>query len=202
MASQFKRISSVAKPGRFRGMWEWLGEPLALDFANTLLRRGWSYEDQLREPGDLAEWARRQRGRVPVVAPDAVAGRLDEVRALRDDCFALLRATADGAPLPPDAARRVNDLVRRHPVVPALAAVPGEGESTVAGDPDPLDELLARAADATVRTIADPDSALGLCDAPSCGQFFLRARADQRWCGPACGNRARVARHAHPAAEH
>ena len=184
-------------------MWEWLGEPLALDFANTLLRRGWSYEEQLREPQDLAEWARRQGGRVPVVTAEAAAGRLDEVRALRDDCFTLLRATTDGASLPPDAARRVNDVVRRHPVVPALGARARRGgEHWSRATPARSTSCLARAADATVRTVADPDSALGLCDAPSCGQFFLRGRTDQRWCGPACGNRARVARHAHPAAEH
>jgi predicted RNA-binding Zn ribbon-like protein len=38
--------------------------------------------------------------------------------------------------------------------------------------------------------------ALAFCDAPSCGQFFIRRRRDQRWCSAACGTRTRVARHA------
>jgi len=65
----------------------------------------------------------------------------------------------------------------------------------VAGQPDALDALLALVAHSAVEVIADPDVAL--CDAPSCGQLFIRTRGNQRWCGPACGNRARVARHAH-----
>jgi predicted RNA-binding Zn ribbon-like protein len=59
---------------------------------------------------------------------------------------------------------------------------------------DPLDELMARAAASALELLASP--ALAFCDAPSCGQFFMRSRRDQRWCGPACGTRTRVARHA------
>ncbi|MFI5735270.1 CGNR zinc finger domain-containing protein [Kribbella sp. NPDC051587] len=36
---------------------------------------------------------------------------------------------------------------------------------------------------------------LALCDAPGCGQLFFQRRTNQAWCGPGCGNRARVARH-------
>jgi predicted RNA-binding Zn ribbon-like protein len=37
--------------------------------------------------------------------------------------------------------------------------------------------------------------AVAECGAPSCGMLFLPANARQTWCSPACGNRARVARH-------
>ena len=178
-------------------MWEWLGDHPAIDFANTLKRRGRDYEDLLAGAADVAEWVRRERalGRdaLPVVAAAAVSKRVGEVRGLRDDVFAVLSAAARNDPPPRDAARRINDRLRRHPVVALL-----DERAHVAGDPDPLDELLARIAAATVDLLARHSAALALCDAPSCGQFFLRARGNQRWCGPACGNRARVARHAHP----
>lgn len=181
---------------RQRASWDWLGEPLAIDFANTMLRRAMEYEDLLASPEDVVEWARREAPRVPGLQRADVDGRLGELRAVRDDVFALLAATADGARLPAAAAERINARVARHPIVRQLATSPGTAVATARGTDDPVDALLAHVADATVALIADPSSGLGLCDAPSCGQFFVRARANQRWCGPACGNRARVARHA------
>jgi predicted RNA-binding Zn ribbon-like protein len=172
--------------------WDWLGEPLAADFANTLKRRGRTMLDLLRGGDDLAEWAGLEDGRVPAVSAEEAAARLDEVRAVRDDVAAVLRAAVDGA----DAAAavaRLDGLARRRPVVAQLGAEDG----VVAGDPSPLDELLARVVAGAIVLGRDATGAgLGFCDAPSCGQFFVRDRPDQRWCDPSCGTRARVARHA------
>jgi predicted RNA-binding Zn ribbon-like protein len=45
--------------------------------------------------------------------------------------------------------------------------------------------------------LADRDEdRLSLCGAPSCDMLFLRDHPRQVWCLKACGNRARVARHA------
>ena len=42
-----------------------------------------------------------------------------------------------------------------------------------------------------------PDAAaVALCDAPGCGQLYLRGRPNQQWCNPHCGTRARSQRHA------
>jgi predicted RNA-binding Zn ribbon-like protein len=80
----------------------------------------------------------------------------------------------------------------RHPVVSQLHGAP-----RLAGSGDAVDELLARAVAAAIELAGQGSEAgLALCDAPGCGQFFLRERENQRWCGPACGTRARVARHA------
>jgi predicted RNA-binding Zn ribbon-like protein len=172
--------------------WEWLGDDLAIDFANTLRRRGMDYEELLAAPADLQEWASRQRGRVPVPSAAAARGGLERVRAVRDDAFAVLRTAGLAEPLPRGPAARLNRVALRHPVVAQLG-----GGSRVAGRPDRLDELLARAVGATIDlAVRAPAAGLALCDAPSCGQFFLRERDNQRWCGPACGTRSRVARHA------
>jgi hypothetical protein len=92
----------------------------------------------------------------------------------------------------PEAAARLNAALAAVPLVPQLRD--GGVVLTAPGDASALDVLLARVAASVLDMLRDP--ALSFCDAPGCGQFFLRRRGDQRWCGPSCGTRARVARHA------
>lgn len=189
--------------------WSWLGEPLAIDFANTVRRRGLEYVEFLDSPRDLVEWARYERLRL---RERDVGARLDEVRELRDAVFALLgsastpRATPPPATTPSEAAtprpsgatsrsdaeERLNAALAAAPLIPQLRD--GDVVLTVRSGAPALDRLLACVAASTLDVLPDP--ALSFCDAPSCGQFYLRHRGDQRWCGPACGTRARVARHA------
>jgi len=183
--------------------WSWLGETLGIDFANTVRRHGLEYVEYLDSPRALAEWARREE--LPLRVGD-VGPRMDEVRALRDAVFALLldavrdrgvTSRPDAAPPPGatprrEAAARVNAALAAVPLVPQLRD--GDVVLTAPAGAAPLDELLARVAASVLDMLRDP--ALSFCDAPSCGQFFLRHRGDQRWCDPSCGTRARVARHA------
>lgn len=169
--------------------WSWLGEALGADFANTVRRRGMEYEEFLREPADLVEWAAREGFDVPQYGLSAC---LEHVRDLRDAVFVLLRAATRGEPPPAPAAAALNAALAAVPLVPQLRD--GETVLTAPGEHDALDELLARVAASVLDLLDDPD--LAFCDAPSCGQFFIRHRGGQRWCGSACGTRARVARHA------
>jgi predicted RNA-binding Zn ribbon-like protein len=181
---------------RAEKLWDWLGEPLAVDFANTVRRSGWHYRELLEGGADVASWSRRQGGRVPVLTAGTARARLAEIRAVRDDVFALLSAAACGASPPNGPVGRINTRARERPVVDQLGG-PGAARFTlVVGDADPVDDLLARVVAAAIELTGTANSGLALCDAPSCGQFFLRERTNQRWCGPACGTRARVARHA------
>ena len=172
--------------------WSWLGEPLAIDFANTVRRRGGDYTELLSSGSDLRAWAARETPHVPDPAALVADPRLNEVRELRDAIFALLLAVAQGDPVPTGVERRINAALAAVPLVPQLHD--GHVELVALTPADPLDELLARAAASAVELLASPT--LAYCDAPSCGQFFMRGRRDQRWCGPACGTRTRVARHA------
>src|SRR6188472_3242082 len=43
--------------------WSWLGEPLAVDLANTVRRRGLRYVDLITTPAYLATWLSYQRDR-------------------------------------------------------------------------------------------------------------------------------------------
>ena len=177
-------------PGRQTPDWDWLGEPLAVDFANTTKRFGADDRELLQAPEDLVIWAEHEAGRVPAIEPGAV--RLGEIRTFRDDVKALLRAAVDGGHAPVPAVERVNARLRAAPLVAQLR----DGASVLApaAAVAPLDELLARVAHSAIELAAH--GGVGFCDAPSCGQFFERGRAAQLWCSHACGTRARVARHA------
>ena len=172
-------------------MWDWLGEALAVDFANTTKRSGGTERELLASAEDLVAWADREAPRVPSI--DAEAVRLGEVRTLRDDVKALLHAAVRGEPAPVPAVERVNARVRAAPLVHQLRD--GEAVLAPAGPLDAIDELLARVAQSAIELTAR--GGVGFCDAPSCGQFFERRRVSQLWCSDACGTRARVARHAH-----
>jgi predicted RNA-binding Zn ribbon-like protein len=169
-------------------MWDWLGEPLAADFANTTKRRGMVEREFLRSGADLAEWARRQGGRVPLVGDDVP---LENALALRDAVKRVLHATVAGSGRPAAAIARVNATARSVPLVKQLRG--GRVVLEPAGEADPVEELLARVA---VSAIELAEAGIGFCDAPSCGQFFARERSNQKWCSNHCGTRARVARHA------
>ena len=65
---------------RAEKVWDWLGEPLAVDFANTVRRSGWHYRELLEDGGDVASWSQRQAGRVPVLAARTAQSRLAERR--------------------------------------------------------------------------------------------------------------------------
>jgi len=175
-------------------LWEWLGEPLAADFANTTKRRASVEVELLLRGEDLEAWTRHERGRAPEVRAEAAGARLEEVRAFRADVRAALHALVDGEPVPRAAAEALNARVRAVPLVTELRAG-GATELCALGVPDPLDELFARVAHSAIELVRT-SSLLGFCDAPSCGQFFARERANKRWCSEACGTRARVARHA------
>ena len=63
-----------------------------------------------------------------------------------------------------------------------------------AGSPE--DAILGAIAASAVELLGGADRDLvRVCEAPSCGLYFLAARERQQWCTPSCGNRARVARH-------
>lgn len=178
--------------------WYWLSEPLAMDFANTIHRRGMVDLDHLRTGADVASWcAHEPQGRVPRVTARAAAPRIDEIRTLRDDVHAVLRATVDGAPLPGAAVGRINARARALPIVAQIGDRPGEPRDQPATRSAAVDELLARVAADAIRIVAAGGAgAVRFCDAPSCGGFFAPERANQRWCDDSCGSRARVARHA------
>ncbi|WP_055531605.1 CGNR zinc finger domain-containing protein [Streptomyces graminilatus] len=181
---------------------------LALDLALTVRHDGaGGITDDLHDTTGLTTWVRAHHDTLPdtdgFVADEATLNAVRELRTAVRTLFA--RAVRPGEPSAADAARllpltealrRLNAAAARTPTVPVLhwaddaepvvrhQGVPGEGE---------IVSVLARAA---VAFLAGADrERLRACHAPRCVRYFLKEHPRQEWCGPACGNRARVARH-------
>jgi predicted RNA-binding Zn ribbon-like protein len=170
----------------------WLGFPPPLDLANTVIVTSAGDHDLLEDEDQLKAWIAAERGRIAGV--EAASGRLPEVRALRDTVRELLHARARGEHPPEEARRRVNAISASVPVRTTLTPEGHAIEEPDAGDPYALFEsTVARSA---IELADRNENRLSVCRAPSCGMLYLREHPQQVWCSKACGNRARVARHA------
>ena len=174
--------------------WPWLGAPLALDLANSLVKvRPGATRDLLATDDDLDGWLHREAARLPRARrePD----RLDAFRTLRDALHRLFSAAAAGGRLPRAAIGTVNAASARSDGHLRLGVRGDTPVMEVAGADRALDHALSLIARSAIELLAGPDrERLRVCPAPSCGMFFL-GRPDQEWCSTACGNRARAARH-------
>lgn len=170
-----------------------LGDPdLAVQLLGTLWQDVDVLVDELEDPDDASAWL-ADHG---LHALDQ--GALGELRNFRDQLRALFTAITAGEPPASTLVAALNEVAARDPVT-LQATRTDHGTVQVervgtsgAGCVAVLAEL-ARAALALLaeRTCGD----LRLCDAPNCVRFFLKQNPRQQWCTPACGNRARVARH-------
>lgn len=173
--------------------WSWLGDHLAVDFANTTIRREADPIDLIETVDAADEWIEREPADLPAVS--MTDSSLVELRTQRDATNRLLRASIRGERLEQADIELINTLVVNGRAFRLLASRAresrisfGSGFSSFAGVlAESVVDLLAR----------DDLAAIAICEAPSCGQIFHRSRVNQKWCSPGCGNRARVDRHRH-----
>jgi predicted RNA-binding Zn ribbon-like protein len=180
-----------------------LGEPLPVELANTRFARRGVLVDGLTTRGDLLAWLVSHREDFPAAIDLDAAGQcleLEDVGALRDLLRELFAAVVAGT-RPADAAiAALNRLARQAPAAPQLDWPPEPGrQSSVSLHPtgdDPAAAVLAELARATIRLLGGPDrERLRICQAPGCVLFYVKQHPRREWCSPACGNRARAARH-------
>jgi predicted RNA-binding Zn ribbon-like protein len=173
--------------------WTWLGDHLAVDFANTTIGLDGRREELIGTIEEFRGWIEAE----PVELPSVEDGEIDVelVRAQRDATGRLLRAAALALPLPAADVAFINARVVEGGVARLLTGEAGASQ-LVAGRG--FSSFLGVLAGATVDLLAREDlAAVAVCEAPGCGQVFHRSRRNQRWCSPGCGNRARVDRHRH-----
>ena len=176
--------------------WSWLGDPIAVDVANTVQLRGGTYVELLQTPADLAEWADRETSRIPALLDPVRPDQLTCFLQARDAILALLRSATGGSAPPRAAVDTLNSILLDRPAVRLLTSTGEVGAAHLLDRRDPVEDLVAGAAFDAVELLHGPDrDRLKLCPAPSCGQLYLRSRTNQRWCSDDCGNRARGARH-------
>lgn len=162
------------------------GPTLALDLANTLSMARGKIRDAL--PSWLASHSAAPEG-----IPQAQKARFTE---LRDGIRALINAAIANDPYPAEALRMVNTASAGAPFwleLDGAGRVAEKEGKAVGSDPEALLGTIARHA---ITLLGGPErEALRACQAPGCVQFFARTHPRQEFCGPACGNRARAARH-------
>ena len=159
--------------------WPWLGAPLALDLANTVID---GERELLVDEASLAEWLEREGDRLPDAPPD-----LARFRALRDAVHGALHAHAAGDEPPRRAVATINGAS-------AAAGPPVLRRGRIeAASGSALDRTLAAIARSALDVLAH-EQRLRVCGAPSCGMLYL-GRPGRDWCSVPCGNRARAARH-------
>lgn len=170
-------------------------QPLPIELHNTLYAttRG-ERCDGIGDPAGLRAWLAGVASDLPAPAQAVDAQRDAEFRALRDAVRAALRATIDAKPVALRARRALNDAAAACPRSLQLAADGTRRVRYHADDPTRL--VLAAIAHETIALISAPHAAaLGVCGAPGCVLMFVKAQRNRAWCSPACGNRARQARH-------
>lgn len=163
------------------------GEPLALDFVNTLTGQFDALDDP--EP-----WLRLQAGRLVPPARPLTEADLATLRALREHVRTAIDAVRHGAPPPSAAIDAVNRAVKAAPSYRLLDPDLHVHAHRSGGD---LAKLLAQLAEAAVELLTDANAnRIRACEGPQCRMLFLPAHPKRRWCSPAlCGNRVRVARY-------
>ncbi len=189
-------------------VFRWLGEPLAIDLANTVMVvRGAEDDgpgvdpgeevDLLAAPADLRRWLDGESDRLDGFEVDGERD-IEAIRELRDAVRGLLIAVAEGVSLPERSLALVNAASAAAPISPQLDPSPGRGDrrpvrSDLTEARDPLTGLLGSLARSAIELLSTvPEGELQVCRAPSCGMLYLGRK---RWCCSACGNRARAARH-------
>jgi predicted RNA-binding Zn ribbon-like protein len=176
-----------------------LGEPLPVELMNTLTSTDGVVGDALADDDQAADWLRAVGSRIAGDPLDGFAGR--PLRELRDALRHLAAAvTAD--PRPPATAA---NLTRAAAVATLNALAQAQPQLAWTADDAPQRSYRVRGtaglavaliAVQGVELLGGPTcEQLRPCLAPNCLLFFVKDHGRREWCSPACGNRARVARH-------
>ncbi|WP_433304940.1 CGNR zinc finger domain-containing protein [Actinoplanes sp. CA-030573] len=169
-------------------------EPLSLRFANTRYAERGHARDAIGTPELLRDWLTRhaaELGRPGRAGVAAFAELRDAVRAL-----IAVAAHEPGASADPDHCALLNRLSAGAASWPTLVRAGGRFRAVERSTADHgTPALAALARDAILLLGGDLADDLRACHAPGCVQFFLKDHPRREWCSPACGNRARAARH-------
>ena len=171
-----------------------LGEPLALDLLNTVVRTGLVELDLIRDAEAFTNWRSAQLARLSAgpYGESKTKVNMAAVRSLRTDIRLLFDALGEEQP-PGGVLERVNELaahgapqLRWATPRPALTRLQPAGE----------DPVLIAAAVSAVELLGSPGAGIRPCANPTCTLLFHDPGGRRQWCSSAsCGNRARAARH-------
>ncbi len=190
-----KKVSIDQIGGQPGGGSPLLGEPLAIEFANTRYAVRGRFREGIDTPDHLTAWLRDHS---PAPGPGLLvdAAEVETFRALREAIRGLCQACVDA---------RSGDGKHVEVLNAAAAAAAQWPQLRCAGSAYAVSEhTRGNGADTALAAIArDAIGILGgplrnqirACQAPGCVLFFVKDHPRRRWCSAGCGNRARAARH-------
>jgi predicted RNA-binding Zn ribbon-like protein len=173
--------------------WEWLGQGLALDLADTVNIVDGAENDLIATKDSYNRWAREEARFLPEDSLSLLLRGREVVLELRGPVRRVLAAVAAGERPPRDATAAINRASASAPTWVELDADTLAVSNQSLGSK--IDALLSLYARSAIKLAASKALDLRRCPAPSCGMFYVRTRRQQIWCSTQCGTRARVARH-------
>lgn len=164
-----------------------LGEPLAIELANTLYGEGAAALDFLAPPVAARWLAAALHGDAPT---ELTAEQAAVLRELRDATRAILFALYHKQPPPAEAVATVN----HHAAAACAHAALVDGAARVVFRGAPLARARARFATSCVELVARA-APVGRCEGPGCTLFFVQHHGHRRYCHEGCSHRARQRRY-------
>lgn len=179
-----------------------LGEPLALELANTAYAVRGQPQEGLPDPAHLRAWLARMQPRLKFPLSDADLAAVADVDlaaalGLRAAIRALVDAVLDGQSPGPNPVDVINRQVRGAPRWPELTDQEGLRAVIHSSAPGPAAALAEIAEDAIDLCTGPRRGDLRACYGPGCVLLFLKHHPRREWCSSGCGNRARASRHYH-----
>lgn len=174
------------------------GEPGAVKLMDTIWADRAGVHDSLAEADDLRSFL------AAVEVPDAdrrrvTARDLAAARTLRDALRRLAASVTDDDR--PAAATDMSEQAAIKIVNTVIAATPTPALRRtdqgwlLAIEARSLPAIFGALARQGAELVANPDRPLRACFAPGCVLYFAKDHPRREWCGVACGNRVRAARH-------
>lgn len=170
-----------------------IGEPLPVEFANSLYLADGETIDFLATPGLMRIWF--NLAIADAIFPKKVRrADLDAIRELRDAVHLILRGLANGRSPNPDGLAVLNRYSARCPQFARIAWPDGGPAVTVERTGTAVDALLGRIATETIDLIGGPTRLLlRQCSGPGCAMLYVKNHHKRRWCHHSCGHRSRQA---------
>jgi predicted RNA-binding Zn ribbon-like protein len=177
-----------------------LGEPIAIELANTRYRDGATVVDFLPDPAMAAAWFDASPTAAALARPErwsrSAWAQLVELRDATDRAF---RAAIDGQAPDAESLRVLNEAAGRARGHRALRWDASGGPSLVVRREaaTPVDGVLADLADSAITVVTGSGAGpLGVCANDDCELLFVRQHHRRRWCHNSCGHRHRQAAYA------
>ncbi|BBY46766.1 hypothetical protein MARA_01960 (plasmid) [Mycolicibacterium arabiense] len=186
-------------------------EPLPILLANTVSIARGRVEDALADPSKVNGWVGTTGEQFALFPPPSSTEHIDESDAVRLVSLrdAVRRLAAEKTRDPRTLGQSpVTDVATATSILNASAALgsvwpelqwhgPEAFRRDVWADGTYVDALTTIIARQTMELMTSPQwDRLRPCLAPGCAYFFVKDHLRRQWCAAACGNRARVARHA------